>query len=472
MRVPLLGSCQGAIRGGCRRDAAGRDSGPSPQTDVLKPNWNVLRRAFLGAAAVLLGLKVSASHAQSVPDVEGIKTEIDQPVVGNQDPFAKTTASRFGITAGDWIILPDVTIGTDYNDNVYSSKTNQKSAWGFDVQPEIVFKRFTGIQNTTISVFGDLSPVFGVQGADTYSGGADLRHSWEIERGLTITLAGAAAHEYDQASAFSSTGTGSGINAIYVEPIAYNTYSASADVAKNFSQAFISGGVNLLAFDYDNAVTTTGQILPQSYRDLVEYAEHVRGGIRFLPDDYAFVEQAVTEYDYTKGVPATGYTVTGGVGTDRLSLFRGELFVGYQLLDYGSGASGNKNESGATFGAHVDWTPQRDLVATLTASQAFTPSTIYSGSTGYFVRADTVSAGLKYQFTDRIDLDATATYSNADYAGSSRDDNISQIYMAGTYYFTNKVGLRLEYTFTNVSSNQSIYDYTRNRIVLGLHMRL
>ncbi len=108
----------------------------------------------------------------------------------------------------------------------------------------------------------------------------------------------------------------------------------------------------------------------------------------------------------------------------------------------------------------------------MTASQAFTPSTIYSGSTGYFVRADTVSAGLKYQFTDRIDLDATATYSNADYAGSSRDDNISQIYMAGTYYFTNKVGLRLEYTFTNVSSNQSIYDYTRNRIVLGLHMRL
>jgi hypothetical protein len=440
--------------------------------DVLTPG-NFLRLGVLSTEAILLfGVVASLSHAQGVPDVEGIKSQIDQPASDNRDPFAKTAQTQSGITAGEWIVLPGLTLGTVYNDNVYASKTNAKGAWGFDIQPNVVLKRFTGIQDTTITLFGDLAPVFGVTGADTYAGGVDLRHSWEVMRGFTITFAGEAAHEYDQASAYSSTGTGSGANAVYVEPIAYNTYSASVDVAKNFAEAFISGGASILAYDYDNAVTTTGQILPQSYRDLVEYGEHLRGGIRFLSDEYAFVEQTVTEYDYTKGVPATGYTVTGGIGTDRLSLFRGELFVGYQALDYGSGASGNKDLSGPTFGGRIEWTPRRDLVATLTASQAYTPSTVFSGSTGFFVRADTVSASVKYQFTDRIDLEGRATYSNADYSTGSRDDNIAQIYLAGTYYFTEKVGLKLEYSFTNVSSNQQIYDYTRNRIVLGLHMRL
>ncbi len=426
-------------------------------------------------ALLLLERGAPAAYAQSAtsaPSVDEIKTEVDKAKVRNSDPFAISEQKNLGITAGDWIILPEMTIGTSYDDNLFNSRTNPKASWGFDVQPGVTLKRDTGIHNTTLSLTGDISTPVDVSGADTFTGAADLKHVYEIERDLSLTYQGEVAHRYDQGSAVSATGTGGGATGVYIEPISYMTYSSSLLLDKSFNNAFVSAGGGFQAYHYNNAQTTAGGTVSQSGRDLIQYSAHARGGLRFLSDDYVFIEPTVTQYDYQQGVPATGYTVTGGVGSDHLGLFRGEIFGGYQIVEFGSGASGSSQLSGGTFGGRVAWTPTKDLVISLQAAQALTPNTILSGSTGSINKTDTISAAVTYDYTRRINFNATASLSNVNYTVGSRDDKISQITMSATYYLTERAGIRLEYDFANVNSNQPIYDYERNRVILGIHIRL
>jgi hypothetical protein len=423
-------------------------------------------------AIMALERGVPAAYAQSAPSVDEIKSEVDRSKARNTDPFAIGEQKKLGITVGEWIILPEITIGTSYDDNLFNSKTNPKASWGFDVQPTVTLKRNTGIQNTTVTLTGDISVPLEVSGADTFTGAADLRHVYEIERGFTLTYQGEVAHRYDQGSAVSATGTGGGTTGVYVEPISYMSYSSSLLLDKSFNNAFVSAGAGIQAFEYNNAQTTNGETLSQSGRNLIEYTAHARAGLRFLSDDYAFIEPTVTQYDYQQGVPATGYTITGGVGSDRLGLFRGEIFGGYQIVEFGSGASGSSQLSGSTFGARVGWTPTRDLVITLQAAQAFTPNTILSGSSGSINKSDTISAAVTYDYSRRLNFNATAALSNVNYTIGSRDDKISSVAMSATYYLNDRVGIRLEYDFANDNSNQSIYSYVRNRVILGIHIRL
>jgi hypothetical protein len=425
-----------------------------------------------GLTIFVVGHGWTAAYGQSAPTVEDTKNEIDQAKARNRDPFAIAEQKNFGVTAGDWIILPEINVATFYDDNLFSSKTNPKGSWGFDVQPGLTFKRVTGMHNTTLSLTGDIATPLAVSGADTVVGAADLKHVYQIDRGFSLTYQGEVAHRYDQESAVSATGTGGGATGVYVEPISYMTYASSLVIDKSFNNAFVSAGGNILAFEYNTARTTAGQTLSESDRDLIEYSAHARAGLRVLSDLYVFVEPNITHYDFQQGVPATGYTLSGGVGSDHLSLFRGEIFGGYQIMDFGSGASSSSQLSGGTFGARVAWTPTPDLVATLQASQALTPSTVITGSVGSINKSDSVSAALTFGYTMRITFDAHASFTDLNYSVGSRDDKISQIGMSGTYYLTDRVGVRLQYDFTNVNSNQPIYDYERNRVILGIHIRL
>ncbi len=431
------------------------------------------RVCLLASTAVIFaGLGSATSNAATVAGVEEVKGAIDSVERSKADPFAKGEEKKFGVVAGEWVILPELTVGTLYNDNVYASRTNTKGSWGGVIRPGVNLKRTTGIHNTTISLVGEANALPNVKGADTFSGAANLTHAYEIDRGLNIIYQGGVSRSQDQVSAVSATGAGGGANSVFVEPVSYVTYSSSLAVNKNFSQAFVSAGADVSDALYDNARTTSGATLSQSSRDLLQYSTHARAGFRFLSDGYAFVEPKVTQYDFGTGVPATGYTVIGGVGTDRLSLFRGEVFGGYQVVNRGSGAIGNRDLSGVTFGGRVSWTPTRDLIASVTADQSITPSTVLSGSVGTLTKSDTVTAVATYNYSTKIDLSTNAAYSAVKYSGSARNDKISRFGFNSTYYLTDSVGVRFEYNFSKINSNQPVFDYNKNVAILGLHMRI
>ena len=383
---------------------------------------------------------------------------------------------NYGVNVGDFIILPQVSVGALYNGNVWASKTNTVDGWGVGIQPGITIKRFNGIHDTTVTLFGNIQTYFNVSSADVFTGGISLRHVYEIERGFTVTLQGGAQQVQDLQSAYGAVGIGSGASGVHVEPITYMNYSTSLDIKKNFNDAFINGGLAFQDYNYQDAQTTTGIKLPQGQRDVSEYSGYVRGGLRLYADCYIFLQPQLTQYQFAAGMPdATGYTITTGIGTDRLGLFSGEMFGGYQLVSNGSGhngANGNSNPSGATFGGNVSWTPTRDLVATLTAFQAFTPTTILSGSVGSITKTNSVSLNVAYNYSTKIILHASAGYSNVNYSPNTRDDKLSQSSVDGTYYLRDSVGLRLQYSFTNVNSNQSVYDYDRNLVILSANLRL
>ena len=432
-----------------------------------------------GGAIALIGFGPENSYAQLTAPGEPalttdeIKAKIDATKTANRDPYDQAEQKKLGFSVGDFLILPQLSVGSVYNDNLYASKTNEVTGWGMGIQPEVTIKRFTGINNTTVQLYGDILEYFNVSSASIATGGAALTHVYEIEHDLAVTFKGEVARRQDQGSAYSATGTGAGYTGVNVEPISYMAYSTSLDVTKNFNSAFVSGGAGLLDYNYGNAQTTAGLTLSQEQRDLFEYFGHIRAGLRVLGDGYTFVESTATQYNFGGGAPsAAGYTIVAGVGADRLSLFRGELYAGYEYVGYQGGQANTSSQSGATFGGRLSWTPTRDLLATLTASQAYTPSTLVSGSVGSLTKSDSISLSVTYNYSRTLDLQANAGYSNVNYSPNPRIDKISQVGISSTYYLFDPVGIRLQYSFSNVNSNQSIFSYGRNLVLLSAAFRL
>ncbi|HYA81117.1 MAG TPA: outer membrane beta-barrel protein, partial [Methylocystis sp.] len=112
----------------------------------------------------------------------------------------------------------------------------------------------------------------------------------------------------------------------------------------------------------------------------LSYQASLRGGVWLTPQLYGFVEPGadLRFYEYSAW-NTNGYRVTAGVGSDLISLFRGEIYGGYQTQASAHGYFGTA--SSPAFGARVFYypTPYVTLVAsldqTLTAAPSVTSTT-------------------------------------------------------------------------------------------------
>src|SRR5215471_471898 len=127
-----------------------------------------------------------------------------------------------------------------------------------------------------------------------------------------------------------------------VNPASYNQYTAGASVLKTFeNNAFVSFSGTVFDIQYDHtAALPIGSPFSTSL-DGINYWATGRIGYNFTPQFYGFVEGSGIFQRFNNSLFDTnGYRVLGGVGSaDPQSLFRGEVYAGYQAqeLVHGSG---------------------------------------------------------------------------------------------------------------------------------------
>src|SRR6185312_11177181 len=117
--------------------------------------------------------------------------------------------------------------------------------------------------------------------------------------------------------------TGVGVSPT-TNPTVYNQLTGAGSAEKRFGRAFADFGGSVVAQLYDQ---TAANGSPNN----VVYTGTARGGFWMTPDIYGFVEGSGDSRNFDGGVlNSDGYRVVTGVGTGRIGLMKGEVYVGYQ----------------------------------------------------------------------------------------------------------------------------------------------
>jgi hypothetical protein len=300
----------------------------------------------------------------------------------------------YGLAAGDWLLYPSLFAGFVYNDNIYNTAANRRSGVGVRFRPSIQVERDTGIHRTDAYARADIqvypghgqtyqfTPSFQTLASPTnVTANVGFSHAYKPLPDLKFTLYS----DFTRGSGgvfgggYGLGGVGNIPNAVSLVGLGSfsNQVTGGAAVDKQFGNGFVrlSGNVQHVFYDmpannaYLNALLGSGLITkPPSATNI--YAA-VRGGYWVTPLLYTFVESGADIRRSSNWRNDTdGYRVIGGVGSDLIGLFQGEVFGGVASQASSHGFFGAR--TAPTFGGRLSYYPTRQLTLAATIDQSFT----------------------------------------------------------------------------------------------------
>lgn len=416
-----------------------------------------------------------------------------------------------GLPIGGWITYPSFYAGAIFNDNVYNSATNRRAAEGFDLRPSFDATLDNGIHRTR-AYFGldaqiypgsDGSGAGGTTSASNVQGRAGFSHIYQPLPDLTV----AAEVDFSRLIGVFGTGFGAGgsSSSIYVPsaviasglPLLSNQLTGALSVQKEITdKAFVAwqGGVQGVIFDSQPSSGITSVFSPQStQQNGVSYNTSFRLGYWVGPMLYAFVEPGGSFRRYQNYLSDTnGYRVVGGLGSDQIGLFKGEIYGGYQSQSSAYGLAGVGSTSPA-FGGRLYYYPTPYLTISASADETLGSTTPGSVSTSV-VSSPLVNSHLAiivspasssrafqamlqadYSFSPYWTAHIRGGYGETLYTNSSRVDSTWTTGIGGRYFFWRNVALTVDYLHSLInSSNANVWpsvsstNYSQNVVTAGV----
>ena len=419
-------------------------------------------------------LSCLTSHAWAQVGVFGGQAgpDIVLPPVAPQraNPFDIPSREYTALSLAGWLLYPSVFVGAVFDDNVNQASANRVSGTGMRVVPSLLAQTNDGIHKTTF--YGTLDGRFGLDGdstnASTFAARAGLSHTYEAMPDLVVGLQGNYTRQRDL-FAFnldqgmpSLNSTGLGLSPV-TNPVSYNQFAGSASIQKTFDRAFINVSGSVVDMIYDHA--SAGSPSP----DGTVYTATARAGRWFMPFLYAYAEASFDErYFATGGLNSHGYRTVGGLGSDQIGLFRGEVYGGYQAEQYDFAGLGSVNST--VFGGRLYYSPTRALAFRASVDQSLGVSLLTASPTSPFGTATRVTTSLlqaNYAIAPEWSVSARFGYIRTEFVGSARLDDAWTAGGAITYSLWRSFGLVLDYQFVQLASNVPLQSFTRNVITLG-----
>jgi hypothetical protein len=229
----------------------------------------------------------------------------------------------------------------------------------------------------------------------------------------------------------------------------------------------------------------------------LSYTAGLRGGYWLTPLLYAFVQPSAVLTRYQSSASdSNGYRVVGGLGTSMISLFRGEIFAGYNA-QYAS--RNGQVVSSPTFGAALHYYPTEYFTLGLNISQAVgfgTPTYVYGVpvSAGPGNKTWQAVGTANYTMSEYWNAHLRAGYGETRwdnrgfYWGSWTGNGVNANWIVGAgvnYNFWRNLSLTLDYVFTKAAGYGGVGNvtalpflnawqgegYSRNMVSAGLTYR-
>jgi Putative beta-barrel porin 2 len=394
------------------------------------------------------------------------------PVISDRsDPFARPSADG-ALPIGIWLLYPTVFAGAVYDSNVRQTDIDKVSSWGARLVPSLLAEATDGIHKTTLYGMADVR-LYGdhdADNADATAARAGFIQRYQPMSDLVFNVQGDYTRQRDLFSTFGIDHSVTTLNptsiglAPVANPVAYNQFSAAASVQKSFDRMFISFAGSVVDINYDNH---RDQFTPSP--DGVTYTGTARGGFWFTPFLYAYAEGSVDQRRFSDDLfNSSGYRTVGGIGSDQIGLFRGEIYGGYQSEHHDFAPLGNV--SGAVAGGRLYYYPTRELTISASVDESLGVSLLASvlpGFLGSTTRATTALLQVTYALAREWAASARFGYIHTDFVGTFREDDAWTAGATITYSVWRNFGLTLDYQHVQNNSNVPFQGFSRDVVTLG-----
>jgi hypothetical protein len=438
---------------------------------------------------------------------------------------ANAPRPEHGIVVEDWMVYPSFFAGYQFNDNVYETRTQRVGASGLRVNPAFQATLDNGLHKTMVTFSADaqLYPGLGQQtrvipslppqtiqdaNPSNVTGGASLTHVWSPEPDFTIT--GLAGYTRQNGLLGASIGqlnpTLGGLSQPYLASIGTysaveqysNQYTGMLSMEKKLTNFFVTSSLALQYVTYDSAPTSTiyNPALPFKVNNPAtglaggSLTFSVRGGYWLTPQVYAFVEPGLDIRRYQYPADATdGYRVVAGLGTDMISLFRGEIWGGVQSQASAQGYFGAQVVP--DYGARISYFPTPDLTIALSASSTLsgisptglglvTPFGLFAASQPAAIsQTQQVLLQADYLYNSYITASIRGGFGKTETSSPATDSVNWSGGATISYNFWRDIALTLNYQFTKTSASipttavlintaYAPYGYVQNLISVGV----
>ncbi|MCW2284309.1 hypothetical protein M2323_002142 [Rhodoblastus acidophilus] len=391
-----------------------------------------------------------------------------------------------GIPFEGWMLYPSLFVGGVFNDNVYQTASNRTSAFGFRLTPNIQADLDVGIHKATAYAMADGQMYPGRNAslglaASTLAARTGLAYIWSptsdvVARfsvdytrqdgpfGSTLATAGL----INSATSFVNSSTS--LNSSGFRQFSDVT-TLALSVQKNVTeQTFVRIGGGMQNLVYERA--------PNGYSGGYsgdDYNASIRGGFWVTPQINAFVEAGgdLRRYFSAPLSDTNSYRVIGGLSSDMIGLFRGEVYGGVQ--EQFSAYNVFAAYLAPAFGGRVTYYPLEYLTIAASLDNSFGAAGVFN-TVGSAVSSNnqTLQARLQadYKLYEYWTASARGGYARTTYPGSS---SVSETWLAAggvSYNFWRNFALTLDYQYTWVTSGvSSQLAYSDNLASFGVTYR-
>ena len=422
--------------------------------------------------AILISLLWSGTVAAGSAQMAGTEATPPPLTVERSNPIETPSREYSALPVGGWLLYPSVFVGAVFDDNVAQSGTSRVSSTGLRVVPSLAAETNDGIHRTV--VYGTLDGrLENVASSNSVAARAGFSHRYEAATDLIVTVQGDFTRQRDLIGTFGldhASPIPDG-NALTIAPIAnlqsYNQYGGSASIQKTFDQTFLSLSASAIGVAYDDA-----GIGPQSPSGAV-HTLTARGGRWVVPFLYAFAEASIDQRRYAiDTLNSHGYRTVGGIGSEQIGLFRGEIYGGYQSQQYDLAGLGSVGAG--VIGGRLYYSPTRALTLRASVDQSLGAGVLASASTtpaGTSTRVTTALLQANYAIAPEWSVSGRFGRFRTEYVGDTRLDDAWTAGATIDYSVWRNFGVTLDYQFTDVSSNVLLQNFRRNVLSLGVTYR-
>ena len=161
--------------------------------------------------------------------------------------------------------------------------------------------------------------------------------------------------------------------------------------------------------------------------------------------------------------------MVGGLSSDLISLFRGEIYAGYQWQDSARGTFGAVGAP--AYGAKITYYPTPYLTIAASVDQAFGSAAVQTAATSGSPSGDTVQGRLQidYSLAEYWTASARAGYARTTWSNSPLVESAWTLGGGFSYNFWRNVALTLNYQYTATAANQAgVTTYEQNLVSAGM----
>jgi hypothetical protein len=379
---------------------------------------------------------------------------------------ARPEVDALGLHLSSFYAYPSVRTTETYDDNIFATPSHTDGDFITVVAPELSIQ--SDWNNHALNF--DAGAAAGYYASHTGEDYVDYHFGTngrlDVTRDDQLTSAFTYRHEHeDRSSPDDRQGE---------EPTEYDLFQTQIGDQNRFGRFTVKLDAQLNRYNFFDVSAFGGGTINNDDRDRLSTLGSATLSYEIVPDYEAYVRVSYNRQDYDSHFDndgfernSQGFETVAGLAIDLGGVTRADIFAGYQTQYYQDSAF--DTVAGPSFGASLTWNVTGITTVTATLTRTLQETTT-PGASGYF-STDAI-LNIDHELLRNLILNLYGGYSNRDYQGIGRNDNV---WIAGTgaeYLMNRYMSMDAKYQFDDRDSSDAEEDYVRNLFLLSLNLKL